>query len=73
VQKKVSERKIECLKGDREMADVTPYTQLNQLGLIGLYRIGLFDSSGGYEGTFFQQAWESKEMAPLFLMSKKSA
>lgn len=43
----------------------TPYKLLNRLGLIGLYRLGLFDPNGGYEGTFFQQAWESREIPDL--------
>lgn len=42
-----------------------PYNLLNRLGLIGLYRMGLFDPNGGYEGTFFQKAWESKEIPHL--------
>lgn len=44
----------------------TPYRILNRLGLIGLYRIGLFDPiSCDYEGTFLQKAWESCEIPDL--------
>lgn len=42
-----------------------PYRLLNKGGLIGLYRMGLFDPNGGYEGTFFQLAWESREIPYL--------
>ena len=44
-----------------------PYKLLNRVGLIGLYRKGLFNPSDGYEGTFFQKAWESKEYRRLFV------
>lgn len=45
-----------------------PYSKLNRLGLIGLYRLGLFDPiTCEYEGTYFQRAWESKEVPPLFI------
>ena len=44
-----------------------PYALLNKYGLIGLYHRGLFDPvSCDYEGTFFQKAWESKEIPHLF-------
>lgn len=46
---------------------MSEYELLNKNGLIGLYRLGLFDPSGGYEGTFFQKAWESHEIPSLFL------
>jgi hypothetical protein len=45
-----------------------PYALLNRIGLIGLYRIGLFDPvTCEYEGTFFQKAWESNEIPRLFV------
>lgn len=44
---------------------VTPYRMLNRYGLIGLYRLGLFDPNGGYAGTYFQEAWESYEIPHL--------
>lgn len=45
-----------------------PYSKLNRLGLIGLYRLGLFDPiTCEYEDTYFQRAWESKEIPPLFI------
>ena len=47
------------------MSKEKPYHKLNRFGLIGLYRIGLFDPNGGYEGTFFQTAWESTEIPHL--------
>ena len=43
-----------------------PYHLLNRVGLIGLYRMCLFDPNGGFEGTFFQKAWESEEIPELF-------
>ena len=44
----------------------TPYRMLNRYGLLGLYRLGLFDpASCNYEGTFFQKAWESCEIPEL--------
>lgn len=44
-----------------------PYALLNRVGLIGLYRRGLFNPySCEYEGTFFQVAWESCEIPRLF-------
>lgn len=49
------------------------YSLLNRVGLIGLYRMGLFDPfTCEYEGTFFQCAWESEEVPRLFIdLSKR--
>ena len=47
------------------MPKCTPYRMLNRYDLIGLYRLGIFDPSGGYEGTYFQKAWESMEIPDL--------
>jgi len=47
------------------------YWLLNKVGLIGLYRLGLFNPDEEYEGTFFQKAWESKEIPHLFEMENE--
>lgn len=48
------------------MSEISPYKVLNRHGLLGLYRLGLFDPiSCDYEGTFFQRAWESCEIPDL--------